>query len=136
MYRRYVTLHSMATTGAFAIAAVWIIISASRHSVAESKCESDFFGAAASSGPTASEGGVLCNIFPWVDVGIMGGLWVFFAITQVHLIIVIPLISSDQILFRYTFTWSFRLMGHYSGGTTRSTMPTTIPQNRSPMTSL
>lgn len=80
MYRRYTTLHLLITVAAFSIAAVWIAISAARHKQAKAQCETDFF-------PTnsESEGGTLCNIFPWVDIGLMGGLWVLLAIVQVRL---------------------------------------------------
>jgi hypothetical protein len=32
-----------------------------------------------------SEGETLCEIFPWVDVGVMGGLWVIMAILHVRI---------------------------------------------------
>jgi hypothetical protein len=79
MYRRYVTLHGMALCAAFALAAVWAIISATRHSTALSNCLQEFFSDEA----LQSEGQTLCDIFSWVDVGIMGGLWVLLAILQV-----------------------------------------------------
>lgn len=85
LYRRYVTLHIMAIVAVFAVAAAWAIVSASRHSAAQANCIKDFFPDSASGSPTASEGEILCNIFPWVDVGIMGGLWVFFAAVHVRL---------------------------------------------------
>jgi hypothetical protein len=71
-----VTLHGLATIGAFAVSLTWIILSATRHSVATNKCISDFFPTSADG---TTEGSVLCDIFPWVDVGLMGGLWIFFA---------------------------------------------------------
>ena len=82
MYRRYVTLHTGASIAVFAIGAVWIIISASRHSTAQSNCEATFFSVSGSNGST-SEGETLCDIFSWVDVGLMAGAWVFFALVQV-----------------------------------------------------
>lgn len=82
LYRRYVTLHGLAISAAFAVAAAWIILSATRHSNAEAKCIQDFFSPSGSAS-SSSEGSTLCNIFPWVDVGIMGALWVLLAILQV-----------------------------------------------------
>jgi hypothetical protein len=64
---------------AFSIAIVWVILSATRHSTAQSNCLKNFFN----NDNTNSEGKTLCNIFPWVDVGVMGGLWVILAILQV-----------------------------------------------------
>ena len=79
-FRRYTTLHILITTAAFSVAAAWIIVSATRHNTAKSKCEQKFFTAASD---VTSEAETMCQIFPWVDVGIMGGLWVLLAISQV-----------------------------------------------------
>lgn len=79
MYRRYTTLHLLLTLAAFSVAAVWIALSAARHSTAMADCQARFF--ANTSEP--SEGNTLCNIFPWVDVGLMSGLWVLLAVAQV-----------------------------------------------------
>jgi len=81
MFRRYTTLHILLTTAAFSVAAAWIIISATRHSTAKSNCEQNFFSA---SSDITSEGETMCQIFPWVDIGIMGGLWVLLAISQFY----------------------------------------------------
>ena len=81
MYRRYTTLHLLITLAAFSVAAVWIALSAARHSKAKSDCQSRFF----SNTTEDSEASTLCDIFPWVDVGIMAGLWVLLAISQVCL---------------------------------------------------
>ncbi len=56
-------------------------MSATRHSTAKAQCLLNFFSDA--SGASSSEGDTLCNIFPWVDVGIMGGLWVILAALHV-----------------------------------------------------
>ena len=79
MYRRYTTLHLLITLAAFSVAAVWIALSAARHGTAKSDCQARFFA----NTTEASEGDTLCNIFPWVDVGVMGGLWLLLAISQV-----------------------------------------------------
>ncbi|EIW86640.1 hypothetical protein CONPUDRAFT_148710 [Coniophora puteana RWD-64-598 SS2] len=95
LYRRYVTLHYGATTAVFAVAAVWVIISAARHSTAQTTCENTFFPSTNSSS-TSSEGQTLCDIFSWVDVGLMGGAWVFFAIVQGYLLMVVSSYGSSQ----------------------------------------
>ena len=69
------------TLAAFAIAAVWIALSAARHSKAVSACKTNFFG---TNTALEDEGNTLCDIFPWADVGIMGGLFVILAIMQVR----------------------------------------------------
>jgi hypothetical protein len=83
LYRRYVTLHGMAITAAFSLAGAWIIVSAARHSNAQAKCIQDFFNS------KESEGTILCNIFSWVDVGIMGALWILLAILQGYLFLIL-----------------------------------------------
>ena len=79
-YRRYTTLHLLVSIAAFSVAAVWIALSAARHSEAKSKCETRFF----LNTDEPSEADTLCNIFPWVDIGLMGGLWVLLFIAQVR----------------------------------------------------
>ncbi|KAI0274632.1 hypothetical protein BC834DRAFT_814875 [Gloeopeniophorella convolvens] len=86
LFRRYTALHALVTVAAFSVAAVWIAISASRHSTAKSNCERKFFSATSD---LTSEGDTMCEIFAWVDIGLMGGLWVLLAITQFYLFTVI-----------------------------------------------
>ena len=87
MFRRYTTLHILLTVGAFAVAATWIIISAARHDTAREDCETEFFSnmtTILSGTNTLDEGETLCNVFTWVTVGLMGGLWLILAIMQVR----------------------------------------------------
>ena len=81
MLFRSTTLHLLVTVAAFSVAAVWIILSATRHSQAKTKCESDFFPP--NNSVTQSEASILCDVIPWVDVGLMGGLWAILAVLQV-----------------------------------------------------
>jgi hypothetical protein len=81
LYRRYVTLHGLSILAAFSIAAAWIILSAAKHRNAQARCIQDFF----SSTGSESQGKILCEIFSWVDVGIMGALWVLLASLQGYL---------------------------------------------------
>ena len=97
LYRRYVTLHGIGISAAFSIAAAWIILSATRHSNAETKCLQDFFSST-DSASSSTEGTTLCNIFPWVDIGIMGGLWVLLGILTVsHLSAFYPFLIAPQL---------------------------------------
>lgn len=82
MYRRYTTLHLLVLVAAFSVAAVWIALSAARHNQAKTHCLSTFFAVS-----TTSLGDTLCDIFPWVDIGLMGGLWVLLAAVQVSVCI-------------------------------------------------
>ncbi|KAJ8521418.1 hypothetical protein ONZ45_g1842 [Pleurotus djamor] len=94
LFRRYVTLHILITLAAFAVGAAWAIISATRHNAAKENCLSTFFPDQANG--TAAEGDILCEIFPWVDVGIMGGLWVLLAIVHVYFYVVISAYGTGQ----------------------------------------
>ncbi|KAK7064149.1 hypothetical protein R3P38DRAFT_3301739 [Favolaschia claudopus] len=94
LFRRYVTLHSLAITGAFSVALAWIILSVTKHSTAKSNCIDNFFADADST--QQAEGETLCEIFPWVSVGVMGGLWVLLAILHTYLYFVISGYSSGQ----------------------------------------
>ena len=107
LFRRYVTLHGLALCAAFALAAVWIIISAARHSAATDTCVNDFF----TENSLLDQGQTLCEIFSWEDVGLMAGLWVLLAIFQVrsayHQMKKVPLLIA---CFRVIFSWSCRLI--------------------------
>jgi len=83
-FRRYLTLHILTTTAAFSIALIWIIMSATCHSTAQPRCESKFFPNAPNT-PTSSEGQIICNIVPWIHVGVNGGLWILLACVQVSI---------------------------------------------------
>ncbi|KAJ2931186.1 hypothetical protein H1R20_g5931, partial [Candolleomyces eurysporus] len=92
LYRRYVTIHALVALAAFAVAAAWLILSATKHNDARQRCIDDFFNG---DGET-SQGDTLCNIFAWVDVGIMGGLWVILAILHFYLMIVVKSYGAGQ----------------------------------------
>ncbi|KAG6884748.1 hypothetical protein C0993_008538 [Termitomyces sp. T159_Od127] len=92
LFRRYVTLHILVSSAAFAVAAAWAIVSAIRHTTSRVNCLNNFF-------PDDSQstlGEKLCEIIPWVDIGIMGGLWVILAIFQLYLFVVLSSYSSGQ----------------------------------------
>ncbi|KAG2118441.1 hypothetical protein DEU56DRAFT_837949 [Suillus clintonianus] len=95
LFRRYATLHSLITIVAFAIAAAWVIISGSRHSTALSNCEKNFYPTA-SNGSNTSEGQTVCDIITWIDVGLMAGAWVFFALVQAYMLFIVSSYGSAQ----------------------------------------
>lgn len=80
-YKRYAALNMFITIAIFSVAAVWIILSATGHNKAKANCQSEFF----TSDDTTSLSDTLCNIFPWVDVGVMGGIWLLLGIVQTYL---------------------------------------------------
>ncbi|VDB86512.1 unnamed protein product [Peniophora sp. CBMAI 1063] len=81
LFRRYLTLHIFTTLAAFVVAGVMIGLSAGHHDDAQNSCIAKFFTAQSTS---ASLADTLCDIFPWVDVGVMGGLWLLLAISQIY----------------------------------------------------
>jgi len=97
LFRRYSTLHILSTSAAFAVAAVMIALSAAHHSATETRCLNSFFpGNDASTSGTQALGNTECNIFPWVDVGLMGGIWALLAISQIYFYTVVSGYSTFQ----------------------------------------
>jgi len=92
MFKKYVTIHGIVTGLGFSVAASWIIWSAIGHNNAEQRCITDFFA----SGSNSPEASTLCNIFPWVSVGIMGALWLILAVVQFYLFIVLSSYGKKQ----------------------------------------
>ncbi|KAG1761906.1 hypothetical protein EDD22DRAFT_953587 [Suillus occidentalis] len=85
LFRRYATLSSLITLAAFAIAAAWVIVSATRHSTALTNCENKYYPPA-SNGSNTTEGQTVCGIITWIDIGLMAGAWVFFALVQAYML--------------------------------------------------
>lgn len=86
MFKRYLSLSWFITIAGFSISIAWIIMSATRHSTAQANCEKDYYSTGSTgdnAASLASEADTVCNIFSWVDVGVMGGLWVVLLLMQV-----------------------------------------------------
>ncbi|KAF8514486.1 hypothetical protein JB92DRAFT_3082994 [Gautieria morchelliformis] len=100
-FRRYTTLHLFIVTAIFAFSAVFIGISASKHSTATTNCIATFFPTDPTVTTTAltgsqNEGRLLCNIFTWVGLGTLGGLWLVLGIFHAYLFFVISGYGSSQ----------------------------------------
>jgi hypothetical protein len=85
LFRKYVTFNSVILYVGLSAALAFIGISAGRHQPAVDQCESSFFssGNQTTTAQGDSEGEQICNIFTWVVLGIMGGLWLVIFILQV-----------------------------------------------------
>lgn len=94
LFRSYMNLHCLLAVAVFAIGLTWTIISASRHSAAKSKCISEFFNTTQADLGTESE--ILCQIFPWVDVGIMGAFLLLLGALHAYFYAVISGYSVTQ----------------------------------------
>lgn len=98
LFKRYLSLDWVITIAAFSIAAAWIIISATRHSTAQANCQTEFYSNSTtnSAASLAESSDTVCNIFSWVDVGIMGGLWVVLVLMQLYMLIVASSYNKAQ----------------------------------------
>jgi hypothetical protein len=94
LFRRYLTLHSITLSAGFAVAIAWTVISVTRHSTAKSNCIKDFFVDTDNSTTDAAD--KICEIFPYVDIGVMGGLILVLAIAQIYFYLVLSSYSSTQ----------------------------------------
>lgn len=95
LFKRYVTLHGLITAAAFGVAIAWTVISITRRSTAVSECRKDFFPAENNS-QVSGAGETLCNIFPWVSIGLMGGLIVILGIAQLYFFLVLSSYGRQQ----------------------------------------
>lgn len=94
LFRRYLTLHSLITTAGFSVAIAWTVLSATRHSTAKQRCIENFFSDESNNIADAAD--TICNIFPYVGVGVMGGLILVLAIAQFYFYLVLSSYSSTQ----------------------------------------
>jgi len=83
LFRKYVTFNSVILYVGLSAALTFIGISAGRHQAAVDQCESSFFSSGNQTTTAETEGEQICNIFTWVVLGIMGGLWIVIFILQV-----------------------------------------------------
>jgi len=94
LFHRYAGLHLLINVAAFIVAGVWITLSGIGHRAAVAACDTEFF--ANGSAPVTSEGALLCEIFPWVDLGIMGALFFIILIAQIYFYVLISGYGSMQ----------------------------------------
>ena len=137
MFRRYTTIHILSTVAAFSVAAVWIVISFTRHNTATRDCEAEFFPPEGNTGQvdTESQGPILCNIFSWVTAGLMAALWVVLVVMQVCAPYGSQRMSSAYMESSSTFTQLYRHTAQASAEITTSTTPSILsPTSRSPRT--
>lgn len=92
---------------AFIVALIWIILSAARHSTAVGACVEQFVNNedADISGDDSSlinlssgtvSGQQLCNIFTWVQLGIMSGLWLALFLVEIYFTIMSRVYGTEQ----------------------------------------
>jgi len=86
LFRRYVTINWIVLYAGMSIAVAFIGISASRHTAALNACKANFFHEDTATDDKADQ---ICNIFTWVILGIMAGLWLVLFIAQSYLVLVL-----------------------------------------------
>lgn len=96
LFGRYTPLHGFLTLVAFAIAGAFIGVSASNHSKAVVACQRNFYATPDDPEGTKDEAQAVCNIFAWVGIGCMGGLWIFLGIMQIYFYSVVSAYGSTQ----------------------------------------
>ncbi|KAF8728483.1 long-chain-acyl-CoA dehydrogenase, partial [Rhizoctonia solani] len=100
LFHKYVMVNSVVVMGAFGVAAAFIAISGTRHNTATDRCQATFFSgnstASASASSDTGEGRQVCDVFTWVILGLMAGLWVTLAFFQAYLLMVTRFYSQSQ----------------------------------------
>jgi len=89
LFRKYVTLNWIVLYTGLSIVVTFIAISAARHGQAVDVCENSFFANEQNDTTEDTKGEQICDIFCWVSVGIMGGLWLLLAIAQSYFVLVL-----------------------------------------------
>ncbi|KAG8782929.1 hypothetical protein FRC12_020303 [Ceratobasidium sp. 428] len=91
-------INSIAVIAAFCIAAAFIAISGTRHAAASTRCQTTFFAGNNEAGSTdnSGEGEQICEVFTWVILGLMGGLWITLLSFQSYLLMVTRFYSQSQ----------------------------------------
>ncbi|KAK4703973.1 hypothetical protein P7C70_g2242, partial [Phenoliferia sp. Uapishka_3] len=94
LFKTYARANGFLVSIALAIAIAFIGLSAGRHSTAVTKCQSTF--SSQTTGSTVKSGSEICNIWTWVQVGIMGLLFIILALCEGYFIMYQNIYASEQ----------------------------------------
>jgi len=107
-FKRYTNINIAGTTLLLLLALIWIIISAVNHNSAVNACMAQFLapnqtdtvtgtllGSPVSSSQSQS-GHDVCNVFMYVQIGIMVFLWILIALSQTYFLAVEKVYASEQ----------------------------------------
>lgn len=104
-FRKYVAVNTAALALAFILALVWIIVSAVKHTSAVDACIEQFITEDSGTNSNQSEvnvtsgsvsGETLCNIFTWVQMGVMGGLWLALLLVEFYFALMCRFYQTEQ----------------------------------------
>jgi len=97
VFLRYQPLNGIILLVCFAVAATFIGISASKHDAAVKFCQKTFYSRLDDTTGTANgESETVCNIFTWIGIGCMGGMWLVLAIAQVYFASILSAYGKGQ----------------------------------------
>jgi hypothetical protein len=82
IYRSFVRTNVAAVAATLVLALAWIIMSMVNHNKGKDTCVAQFV--AVGSSTSANSGETICNIFTWVQVGLLAFLWIFIALAQAY----------------------------------------------------
>ena len=100
-----VAVNTAALALAFILALVWIIVSAVKHTSAVDACIEQFITEDSGTNSNQSEvnvtsgsvsGETLCNIFTWVQMGVMGGLWLALLLVEFYFALMCRFYQTEQ----------------------------------------
>ncbi|KAK4055753.1 hypothetical protein OIV83_000300 [Microbotryomycetes sp. JL201] len=95
MFKTYARINTVLVTAALVIALALIIISAARHSTAVNNCV-NLFADRQTSTDQVTSGTDICNVWTWVQIGIMGLLFVIVALCEAYFLMFSHIYSSEQ----------------------------------------
>ncbi|EOR04016.1 hypothetical protein J056_002094 [Wallemia ichthyophaga EXF-994] len=97
LFRRFHWLNTALTLAAFACALAIIIAIAAKQSDAVSQCQSDYYPPFPQASFSLSQySDDICNILSWVDVGLMGLIWLIMILVQGYFLFIQRRYSSAQ----------------------------------------
>ncbi|KAL8277878.1 hypothetical protein RQP46_009697 [Phenoliferia psychrophenolica] len=91
LFKLYASINAILVSAALLIAVAFIGLSAGRHSTAVSACQDTF-----SSQGTVKSGSEICSIWTWVQIGIMGLLFVIIALCEAYFLMYQSIYASEQ----------------------------------------
>ncbi|KAM0746571.1 hypothetical protein T439DRAFT_329677 [Meredithblackwellia eburnea MCA 4105] len=93
LFKTYARVNAGLVSITLLVAVAFIGLSAARHSTAVTKCQSTFSSQSSSGVKSGSQ---ICNIWTWVQVGIMGLLWIIIGLCEAYFVMYSNIYASEQ----------------------------------------
>ncbi|GAA5986779.1 hypothetical protein JCM10908_000894 [Rhodotorula pacifica] len=91
LFKGFLRINGLLVTAAVLCALAMIVVSAAKHSTAIDNCRALF-----STDDTDSTAHTICNIWTWIQIGIMGLLFVIVGLCQVYFVCYTSIYASEQ----------------------------------------